>query len=246
MCVCVCIHIYIWSIYKWPICIFVYIYIYITIHIYTHICIHYYTYTLYIYNVCVCMLGHFSHVWLCATLWTVACQVPLSMGFPRQGYWSGLPCPPPGDLPNPEIKPRSPALQADSLPWAQASFLLNVLLWKKVKMKSLSHVWLFVTPWTVAYEAPPSMGFSRQEYFSRGSSWPRDRTQVSHIVGRSLPSEPPGNPAFSHDHVLKRSAGTGEAHWFCFHGHTHSMDDTQLAVSILSSSSLSWATVITV
>ena len=44
----------------------------------------------------------------CRTLvspWTVACQVPLSMGFSRQEYWSGLPCPPPGDLPNPETKP---------------------------------------------------------------------------------------------------------------------------------------------
>ena len=47
--------------------------------------------------------------------WTVACQAPLSMGFSRQEYWSELPFPPPGDLPNQEIKPRSPALQADSL-----------------------------------------------------------------------------------------------------------------------------------
>ena len=39
-----------------------------------------------------------------------------SMGFSRQGYWSGLPCPPPGDLPNPAIEPRSPTLQIDSLP----------------------------------------------------------------------------------------------------------------------------------
>ena len=44
------------------------------------------------------------------------CQVPLSMGFPRQEYWSGLPCPPPGDLLNPGTEPGSPALQADSLP----------------------------------------------------------------------------------------------------------------------------------
>ena len=42
-------------------------------------------------------------------------QAPLSMGFSRQEYWSGLPCPPPGHLPNPGIEPRSPALQADSL-----------------------------------------------------------------------------------------------------------------------------------
>ena len=51
-----------------------------------------------------------------ATPWTVACQAPLFMGFSRQEYWSGLTCPPPGDLPDPGIKPRSPPLQADSLP----------------------------------------------------------------------------------------------------------------------------------
>ena len=44
------------------------------------------------------------------TPWTVACQAPLSMGFPRQEYWSGLPFSPPGDLPDPGIKPASPAL----------------------------------------------------------------------------------------------------------------------------------------
>ena len=49
------------------------------------------------------------------TLWTVAHQAPLSMGFPRQEYWNGLPHTPPGDLPVPGIKPSSPALQADSL-----------------------------------------------------------------------------------------------------------------------------------
>ena len=49
------------------------------------------------------------------TPWTVTHQAPLSMGFPRQEYWSGLPFPSPGDLPDPEIKPRSPALQAGSL-----------------------------------------------------------------------------------------------------------------------------------
>ena len=55
---------------------------------------------------------------LCLTLvtsWTVACQAPLSMGFSRQKYWSGLPLPSPGDLPDPGTEPRSPALQADSL-----------------------------------------------------------------------------------------------------------------------------------
>ena len=50
------------------------------------------------------MLSRFSHVQLFVTLWTLACQVPLSMGFSRQEYWSGLPCPPPGDLPDPGIE----------------------------------------------------------------------------------------------------------------------------------------------
>ena len=51
-----------------------------------------------------------------ATPWTIALQAPLSMGFSRQEYWSGLSFPSPRDLPNPGIKPRSPSLQADSLP----------------------------------------------------------------------------------------------------------------------------------
>ena len=52
-----------------------------------------------------CVLSHFSHVQLGATRWTIACRVPLSMGFSRQEYWSGLPFPSPGDLPNPGLKP---------------------------------------------------------------------------------------------------------------------------------------------
>ena len=50
-----------------------------------------------------------------ATLWTVSCQAPLSMGFSREQYWNGLPFPSPVDLPNPGIEPGTPALQADSL-----------------------------------------------------------------------------------------------------------------------------------
>ena len=57
-----------------------------------------------------------SRVRLFATPWTVAYQAPLSVGFSRQGYWSGLPFPSPGDLPNPGIEPGSPTLQADALP----------------------------------------------------------------------------------------------------------------------------------
>ena len=50
---------------------------------------------------CACMLSHFSFVWPFATSWTVAHLATLFMGFSRQEYWCGLPCPPPGDLPNP-------------------------------------------------------------------------------------------------------------------------------------------------
>ena len=60
-----------------------------------------------------CVLSCFS-VSNSATPWTVALQAPLSMGFSRQEYWSGLPYPPPEDLPKLGIKPRSPALQTDS------------------------------------------------------------------------------------------------------------------------------------
>ena len=56
-----------------------------------------------------------SPVRLFANPWTVACQALLSIEFSRQEYWSGLPCSPPGDLPNPGIEPRSPSWQVDSL-----------------------------------------------------------------------------------------------------------------------------------
>ena len=73
--------------------------------------------------------------------------------------------------------------------------LFSNYMLKQSKVRSLSYVWLCVTRWTVAYHAPPSMGFSRQvgchfplEWvaisFSRGSSWPKDRTWVFRIVGR--------------------------------------------------------------
>ena len=57
-----------------------------------------------------------SYVELFVTLWTVAYQASLSMGFSRQGYWSGLAFLSPGDLPNPGVEPESPPLQADALP----------------------------------------------------------------------------------------------------------------------------------
>ena len=74
-----------------------------------------------------------------ATPWTVAHKGPLSMGFSRQEYWSGLSFPSPGDLPDPGIEPMSPALQADSLPtelggkppsiWWNIINLLSIKFW---------------------------------------------------------------------------------------------------------------------
>ena len=74
------------------------------------------------------MPSPFSHVQLFATLWTVACQAPLSMGFSRQEYWSGLPYPPPEDLPDPGTEPvslMSPALVGELLTvWATQEWQL--------------------------------------------------------------------------------------------------------------------------
>ena len=58
-------------------------------------------------SICSRVLSHFSRVRLYAILWTVDHQAPLSVGFSRKEHWSGLPCPPPGDLPDPEIEPAS-------------------------------------------------------------------------------------------------------------------------------------------
>ena len=76
-----------------------------------------------------------SHVRLFATPWTIAHQAPLSMGFSGQEYWSGLPFPSPGDLPDPGIEPGSPALQADALssePPGKPKSLLKEILYTLV------------------------------------------------------------------------------------------------------------------
>ena len=85
------------------------------------------------------------------------------MGFPRQGYCSGLPFYYPGDLPNPGVEPKSPAWQAGSLttepPEKQPDYTffnftnipLKAITFMYMKVKLLSHVRLFATPWTVAH-----------------------------------------------------------------------------------------------
>ena len=100
-----------------------------------------------------------SPIQLFATPWTVAYQASPSMGFSRQKYWSGLPFPSPGDLPNPGIEPGSISLEADALTSEPPGK-------QRKERKPLSRVQLFATPWTVTYQALLSMGFSRQEYWS--------------------------------------------------------------------------------
>ena len=79
------------------------------------------------------------------TLWTVARQPPLSMGFSRHEYWSGLPCPPPGDLPNPGIEPETAALQADSLLLSHQGNLFEtkhlLLVWRMDILKEVDICW---------------------------------------------------------------------------------------------------------
>ena len=102
------------------------------------------------------VLSHFSCVQLFVTPWTVALQLPLSMGFFRQEYWSGLPCPPLGNLPNPGIVPRSPvapALQAVSLPlshWESLTASDVGLKWLDPSIPISIHHWIWPTSrtWT--------------------------------------------------------------------------------------------------
>ena len=93
------------------------------------------------------MPSHFSRVWLFATQWTVACQAPLSIGFSRQEYWSGLLCPPPGDLPKPELEPTSLV----SLALAGGSVTTGA-----TGEATFAHVkWLFIYPQTYAHPGLP-------------------------------------------------------------------------------------------
>ena len=133
-----------------------------------------------------------SHVQLFVTPWTVALQAPLSMGFSRQEYWSGLLCPSPADLPDPGIEPRFPTLQADSVlfepPGKPLLFLiLNFKMGLKVKVAwSCPTLW---DPMDIVRGILQARVLECVAYlFSRRSSQPRDRTQVSHIAGRFFTS----------------------------------------------------------
>ena len=132
-------------------------------------------------------------------LWTVARQAPLSMGFSRQEYWSGLPFPSPGDLADSGIEPRSPALQADSLPtelWGKPLGTINkfkVSTTSSVRSGLLSgcggyiytHIYTHTHTWNSS--RVPYMGKKRCEKTERVlvNSWPRKTiSQILNIVGK--------------------------------------------------------------
>ena len=104
-----------------------------------------------------------SQVKLFVTPWTLAHQAPLYTGFSRQEHWSGLPCPPPGDLPNPGIKPRSLLLQVDSLPSellekppntgvGSLSFLQGIFLTQESNQGFLHFSWIL---YQLSYQGRP-------------------------------------------------------------------------------------------
>ena len=145
---------------------------------------------------CVSLLSCFNHAQLFATLWTVACQTPLSMGFSRQEYWSGLPYLPPGDLPNPGIEPMSLMFnlqwEAGSLPIMPPRNPNKCVQFSSVQFSSVtqscptlcnvmdcslpgSSVHGTLQARILEWVAIPS---------SRGSSQPMNQTQVSHTAGR--------------------------------------------------------------
>ena len=98
--------------------------------------------------------------------WTVAHQVPLSMGFSQQEYWSRVSFPPPGDLPNLGIEPVSLTALAGEFFTASTMWEGLSVGWIAHSLSHFSHVQLFVIPQTVAQQASLSMGFPRQEYWS--------------------------------------------------------------------------------
>ena len=130
------------------------------------------------------MIALLTHcVQLFATSWIIAHQASLSVEFSRQEYWSGLPFSSPGDLPNPGIKPRSPALQVDSL-LSEPQGKTKV----KVKVAQLCQTHCDPMDYTVHRILQARILEWVAFLLSRGCSQPSDQTQVSHIAGRYFTS----------------------------------------------------------
>ena len=135
--------------------------------------------------VCVCVFSHFSHVWIFATLWTTAHQAPQSVGFSRQEYWSGLPCPPPEDFPTQGLNLHLLCLMHcrwNLYHWA--TWEANVMGFVVV-VQSLSHVRLLVTPMDCSILGFPVL-HHLPELAQTHVHWIADAIQPSHLL--SCPS----------------------------------------------------------
>ena len=160
------------------------------------------------YSCCCCCLVTKSCSSLCDPL-PVTHQAPLSMGFPRQESWSGLPFPSPEDLPDPGIKPVSPTLQvvtciaSEFFPsWAFGEAPLKES--DQIKSdQSLSRVWLFATPWIASYQASLSLtiSLSLPKFTSIASVMPSNHFILCHLI-LLLPSIFPSIKLFSSELVL--------------------------------------------
>ena len=130
-----------------------------------------------------------SHSVISDSLWPMDSnsQAPLSMECSRQEYWSGLPCPSPGNLSNTGVKHGSPTLQADSLPSETPG--------KPIYVCMLNHVWLFATPWAVVRQALRSWNFPG-----------KNTAVVCHALLQGMfPTQGPNLHLF---HFLHRQAGS--------------------------------------
>ena len=119
------------------------------------------------------------------TPWTVVCQALLSMGFPRQEYWGGLPFPASWDLPDTRTKTMSPALAGGFFATEPSGKPTEC---NACVLSSFSYVQLCVTLWTVAHQPPLFMGFCRKEHWSRLSCPPPGDLPNPGIEPRSLMS----------------------------------------------------------
>ena len=144
----------------------------------------------------------FSRVQLFVTPWTVVYQAPLSMGFSRQGYLSGLPFPSPGDLPDPGIQPG-----LSTSPSLTGGFFTPSDIWDCQSVQSLSCIRLSATPWTAARQASPSITNSQSlpKLISNKLVMPSNHLILCHPL--LLPSIFPSIRVFSSESALCISGG---------------------------------------
>ena len=140
------------------------------------------------------MLSHFCFVWLFATLWNIACQTPLSLGFSKQEYWSGLPYTLPG-YPDPGVEPASPvapALQVDSLPLSYQGSLYICIYIQCLYIHT--HIYIYKTSLVAqTVKSLPAMWETRVWFLGWEDSLEEEMATHSSILAWRIPwTEEPG------------------------------------------------------